>query len=78
MSGWAWLTIGVVGLLMLAVLAARFIVWIVGTIGRDVSELLELEPWASKPITYRHSLGEAGGDPQGLAAGELRNRKSRG
>lgn len=53
MSVWDSLAIGGVGLLTLSALVGVFLAAILGSVGRDVSELLELEPWASTPLTHR-------------------------
>lgn len=53
MSVWDSLAIGGVGLLTLSALVGVFLAAILGSVGRDVSELFELEPWASTPLTHR-------------------------
>ncbi len=53
MSVWVSLATGAVGLLTLSALVGVVLAAILGSVGRDVSELLELEPWASTPLTHR-------------------------
>lgn len=48
---WAWIVIGASAVLGLSVLVGLAIGAILGSISREVSELLEIEPWSSAPLT---------------------------
>jgi len=46
-----WIVPGVVGLLASSLLIGIAIAKILGTIGEEIAELLEAEPWASARLT---------------------------
>jgi hypothetical protein len=46
-----WIVPGVVGLLASSLLIGITIARILGTIGEEIAELLEAEPWASAQLT---------------------------
>lgn len=48
---WAWVTIGAAGVLALSMLMALTVAAILGSISRDVSQLLKVELWAVAPPT---------------------------
>jgi hypothetical protein len=45
-----WILIGIASVLTLAILAALTVVVVLNRVGQEVSELLDLEPWASGPL----------------------------
>lgn len=47
---WAWILIGVADPLTLSLLIGLAVAAILNSIGLDVSELLDLEPWATEPL----------------------------
>jgi hypothetical protein len=49
---WTWAVIGVTALLALSVLVGLAVGAILGSITREVSELLEMEPWSSAPLRH--------------------------
>jgi len=49
MPVWTWIVIGSATVLALSVVASLAVAAILGRISREVSELLEPEPWASAP-----------------------------
>jgi len=51
MTMWAWVTIGAGSVLALSVLVAMTVAAILGSISRDVSQLLKAELWAVAPPT---------------------------
>jgi hypothetical protein len=48
---WIWIVPGVVGLLGASLLIGIAIARILGTIGEEIAELLEAEPWTSARLT---------------------------
>jgi hypothetical protein len=48
---WTWAVIGATALLALSVLVGLAVGAILGSISREVSELLEMGPWSSAPLT---------------------------
>ena len=54
MSFWVWITIGAVSLISFSLLVGLVIAWILGSIGREVSHVLdaEAEAWAMAPLTH--------------------------
>jgi hypothetical protein len=51
MPMWAWIVIGAGAVLGLSVLVGLAVGTVLGSISREVSELLEIEPWSSAPLT---------------------------
>jgi hypothetical protein len=51
MSVWAWFGIALVGVLLLSAVVGVTLAAMLGRISREVSDLLDLEPWASGPLT---------------------------
>ncbi|MBA3735806.1 MAG: hypothetical protein H0W90_11535 [Actinobacteria bacterium] len=61
-----WVTVGLVAFLALPLLVSLVVARILGTIGRQVSELYEMEAWSSTPPT--RALEDAGDEqPQEVA-----------
>jgi hypothetical protein len=50
MSVWLWVLIGVAALLIPSLIVGLFVAAVLGRISREVSGLLEAEPWASAPL----------------------------
>jgi hypothetical protein len=53
-----WILIGLISLLIFFTLVALVLNIVLGRIGHDVSELLELEPWATTPIGMNDFVGD--------------------
>ena len=51
MSVWAWILIGTVGVLAVALVTSLAVAAMLATIGREASELIEFESHASPPLT---------------------------
>ena len=51
MTVWVWIGVGLAGLLAAPLLVGLAIARILGTIGNEVAQLLEAEPWTSAPLT---------------------------
>jgi hypothetical protein len=51
MSMWVWILVGVGGVVTVSLQVGVAVAVILETIGHDFSKLLELEPWASSPLT---------------------------
>ena len=51
MAEWTWLAIGAVAIIMLSAFAGLTIAAILGRVSRNVSELLDVGPWSSAPLT---------------------------
>ena len=52
MTVWGWVAVGIGGFLGVALLIGVLLARILGTIGAEVTRLLEAEdPWASTPLT---------------------------
>jgi hypothetical protein len=51
MTVWAWIGVGVAGLLTLSLLVGLAIARVLGTVGTEVGQLLEAEGWTSAPLT---------------------------
>ena len=51
MTIWLWIGVGLAGLLAVSLLLALAIARILGTIGDEIGQLLEAEPWTSAPLT---------------------------
>jgi hypothetical protein len=51
MTVWTWIEIGVAGALALSLFIGVATARILGAIGKDIAELLEVEPWTSAPLT---------------------------
>jgi hypothetical protein len=51
MTMWVWIGVGLAGLLAASLLVGLAIARILGTIGDEITELLEAEPWTSAPLT---------------------------
>jgi hypothetical protein len=49
---WAWTLIGATTVLVLSALVGLAVGAILGGITREVSELLEMEPWSSAPLRH--------------------------
>ncbi len=63
---WLWVTVGLVSFLALPLLVGLAVARILGTIGREVSELYEMETWSSMPPA--RALEDAGDEqPQEVA-----------
>ena len=60
---WVWIVIGVGSFLGLSLLVGFALAWILGTIGRQISELYETDDWATLPPT-RGSKEAAEQQPQ--------------
>jgi hypothetical protein len=71
MAEWVWLAIGALALFTLSALAGLMIAAILGSVSRNVSELLDVGPWSSAPLT-RERL------PSGGATAETRRLPSVG
>jgi hypothetical protein len=52
-----WIVIGLATALTLSVIAGLAVAAVLGTIGRSVSELLDLEAWTSAPLTREEPSG---------------------
>jgi hypothetical protein len=50
MTLWAWIGVGISGLVALSLVASLAIARILGTISEEITELLDAEPWASAPL----------------------------
>jgi hypothetical protein len=48
-----WILSGVVGFMLISCAVGIVVAAVLGQIGRQVSDLLELESWASAPLTPR-------------------------
>jgi len=71
---WLWIAIGVCLLLVFSLLVGMALARVLGTIGREISELYETEDWAKAPPT--RALKDANeGEPQ--EAERKRGRLSR-
>jgi hypothetical protein len=51
MSVLVWLGVGLAGLLAVSLLVGLAIARMLGTIGDEIAQLLETEPWTSAPLT---------------------------
>lgn len=51
MTVWVWIGVGLAGLLAASLLVGLAIARILGTIGDELAQLLEAEPWTSAPLT---------------------------
>jgi hypothetical protein len=49
---WAWTLIGATTVFLLSALVGLAVGAILGSITREVSELLEMEPWSSAPLRH--------------------------
>jgi hypothetical protein len=49
---WAWTLIGATTVILLSALVGLAVGAILGSITREVSELLEMEPWSSAPLRH--------------------------
>ncbi len=49
MTLWAWLAVGAAGALGVSLLVGLAVGAVLGTIGREIDELVEAESWASAP-----------------------------
>ncbi len=56
MSVFVLIGVGIAGLLALSFLVGFAMARILGTIGDDITELLEAEPWTSAPMTREMGL----------------------
>ena len=56
---WAWTVIGAGALLGFSVLVGLAVGSILGSISREVSELLEMEPWSSAPLKQEKTAATA-------------------
>jgi hypothetical protein len=78
MSVWVWVLIGAADLITLSLLIGLVAAAILGSISREVSNLLDLEPWAtatltpaSEPrLTFRQSTRKL------IACGEIPRRRA--
>ena len=78
MSVFVWIGVGLGGLLLLSLLAGLAISRILGTIGHEIAQLLEAEPWASAPLTRdTERLPEAPQIGSGASARNLASRSTR-
>jgi len=50
MTVWLWVIVGLASFLALSIAAGFGLAAVLGSISREVSELLESEPWASAPL----------------------------
>jgi hypothetical protein len=51
MTVWLWIGVGLAGLLAVSLLVGLAIARILGTIGDELAQLLEVEQWTSAPLT---------------------------
>lgn len=51
MSTWAWVGVGLGGLLLIGTLLSLGVAAVLGRISREASEILESELWAQGPLT---------------------------
>jgi len=51
MAEWMWLAIGAVAIIVLSTFAGLTVAAILGSVSRNVSELLDVGPWSSAPLT---------------------------
>jgi hypothetical protein len=68
-----WIGVGLAGLLAVSLLVALAIARILGTIGDELAQLLEADPWTSAPLT-READVSAGATEIGSAAKALDRR----
>jgi hypothetical protein len=68
-----WIGVGLAGVLAVSLLVAIAIARILGTIGDELAQLLEAEPWTSAPLT-READVSAGAREIGSAAKALDRR----
>lgn len=77
---WVWITIGVASFLTLSLFVALALAAILGTISSEVSDLIDLEPWASSPLTRSEDAAtdaSAEESPARVPAEPAGSRKSR-
>lgn len=77
---WVWITIGVASFLTLSLLVGLAFAAILGTISREVSDLVDLEPWASSPLTRSEGVAadvSAEDSPAEASAERVGSAKSR-
>jgi hypothetical protein len=51
MTVWTWLAIGGAALILASAVVGLVIAAILGSLSRNVSQLLDAEPWSSMPLT---------------------------
>jgi hypothetical protein len=78
MTVWAWIEVGVAGLLTLSLLIGLAIARVLGTVGTEIAQLLETEAWTSAPLTRdTEGLVKAPGSGLGHVQRKRRSRSSR-
>lgn len=79
MSVLVWIGVGLAGLLALSFLVGLAIARILGTIGDEIAQLLEREPWTSAPLTREMERSLEGTQIDFAAhAGDRRSRSPQG
>ena len=64
MTLWAWLAVGVAASVVVSTIAAFVIAKILGYVGLGLTDVLEQEAWARKPLTRELQGDAAGPDPE--------------
>jgi hypothetical protein len=78
MSVLVWIGVGLSGLLALSLLVGLAIARILGTIGDEIGQLLEAEPWTSAPLTREGEVLAAAREINpGASAHDRRSHSSR-
>jgi hypothetical protein len=77
MSVWVWLLIGVASFFALSLLIGLAIATILGSIGREVSELVDHERWASAPLMRTSESAEDVSVEQEVSSEHVAGREPR-